>query len=204
MLDNLNHKFENYKPYINGYKNMKKCSVLIPLVKENNSYSILFQLRAKNMSHQPGEISFPGGAMEEDETPIEACIRETCEELGTNEANIDIISPLDIYVSHANLIIHPYLGEIKDISSLNINKNEVDHIFLVPLNYLIEYDANIYTNDVKVIPHEDFPYNKIPNKEKYQFAKGEYPVWFYEYKDYVIWGITARILENFLNYIKIK
>lgn len=195
-------KFNNYEPYINGYKSMRRASVLIPLVKDNGKYSILFELRSKKMRRQPGEISFPGGGIESNETPREACIRETCEEIGTTEDNITIISPLDIYVSHANLIIHPYLGEIKDISDLNINKDEVDHIFLVPIDYLMKYDANIYTNDVKVVPNEDFPYDKIPNKEKYEFAIGEYLVWFYEYKDYVIWGITARILENFLNFLK--
>ena len=51
--------------------------------------------------------------------------------------------------------------------------------------------------------YSDFQkYNKIPNKENYKFAQGDYPVWFYEYKNYVIWGITARILENFLDFIK--
>ena len=201
-MKNLKKKFENYKPYINGYKNMKRASVLIPLVKENNSYSILFQLRSKTMSHQPGEICFPGGKIEANETPLEACIRETCEEIGACEADIEIISPLDIYVSHANLIIHPFVGYVKNYENLKINKSEVDHIFLVPINYLLSYDATCYTNDVKVIPNKSFPYDKIPHKDKYKFAEGEYPVWFYEYKDYVIWGITARILENFLGFIR--
>lgn len=201
-MKDLINKFNNYKPYINGYQSMKRASVLIPLVKENNTYSILFELRSKKMNHQPGEISFPGGKIENSETPKEACIRETCEEIGTTADNINIISPLDIYVSHANLIIHPYLGEIKDISNLNLNKDEVDHVFLVPIKYLMEHDANLYNNDVKIIPNENFPYDKIPNKENYKFAEGEYPVWFYEYKDYVIWGITARILENFLSILK--
>lgn len=195
-------KFNNYKPYINGYQSMKRASVLIPLVKDNGKYSILFELRSKKMRNQPGEISFPGGKIEDNETPEEACIRETCEEIGTNKDNIHIISPLDVYVSHANLIIHPYLGVINDISNLNINKDEVDHVFLVPIDYLMKYDASVYTNDVKIIPNENFPYDKIPNKEEYKFAQGEYPVLFYEYKDYVIWGITAKILENFLNFIK--
>lgn len=201
-MNNIINKFDNYKPYINGFKSMKKASVLIPLVKYGDSYSILFELRSKKMNHQPGEISFPGGKIEKGESPKEACIRETCEEIGTVEDNIEIISPLDLYVSHANLIIHPYLGIIKDVNNLNINEAEVDHVFLVPIDYLLEYDASYYTNDVKVIPNSNFPYEKIPNKEKYNFDIGEYPVWFYEYNDYVIWGITAKILENFLQFIK--
>lgn len=201
-MKNLKDKFKNYRPYINGYQNMKRAAVLIPLVKKNDSYSILFQLRSKTMSRQPGEISFPGGKIEDSETPLEACIRETCEEIGTSEEDIDIISPLDIYVSHANLIIHPFVGYLKNYENLNINKSEVDHLFLVPIKYLLSYDVTCYSNDVKVIPNKDFPYDKIPHKDRYKFAEGEYPVWFYEYKDYVIWGITARILENFLEFIR--
>lgn len=201
-MPNIEEKFKNYKPYINGYKNMKRASVLIPLVKKDNSYFILFQLRSKTMKHQPGEICFPGGKIEDNELPLEACLRETYEEIGIKEDDINIISPLDIYVSHANLIIHPFLGLIKDMNNLNINKSEVDHVFLVPLKYLLDYDVTCYTNDVKIIPSDDFPYHKIPHKENYKFAKGDYPVWFYEYKNYVIWGITARILENFLEFIK--
>ena len=201
-MTDIKDKFKNYKPYINGYKNMKRASVLIPLVKKDNSYSILFELRSKTMKRQPGEISFPGGIIENNESPKEACLRETFEEIGIKEEDIDIISPLDVYVSHANLIIHPYLGLIKNTDNLNLNESEVDHVFLVPLNYLLDYDVTCYTNDVKVIPKDDFPYNKIPNKENYKFAQGDYPVWFYEYKNYVIWGITARILENFLDFIK--
>lgn len=201
-MDNIINKFKNYIPYINGHQKMKKSAVLIPLVKVDNSYSILFELRSKTMKTQPGEISFPGGKIEEKETPKEACIRETCEELGITQNNIEIISPLDIYVSPSNLIIHPYLGILKDINNININKDEVDHTFLVPIDYLLDYKADYYTNDVKVIPNKNFPYEKIPHKENYKFAEGNYPVWFYEYNNYVIWGITARILENFLTFIK--
>ena len=201
-MTDIKDKFKNYKPYINGYKNMKRAAVLIPLVKKDNSYSILFELRSKTMKRQPGEISFPGGIIENNESPKEACLRETFEEIGIKEEDIDIISPLDVYVSPANLIIHPYLGLIKNTDNLNLNESEVDHVFLVPLNYLLDYNVTCYTNDVKVIPKDDFPYNKIPNKENYKFAQGDYPVWFYEYKNYVIWGITARILENFLDFIK--
>ena len=47
MIEDLKHKFENYKPYINGYKNMKRASVLIPIVKKDNMHYILFQVRSK-------------------------------------------------------------------------------------------------------------------------------------------------------------
>jgi len=203
MLDNLNHKFENYKPYINGYKNMKRASVLIPIVKKDNTHYILFEVRSKNLKTQPSEISFPGGKIEVNESPLDAVIRETCEEIGTTKENIDIISPLDLLITPGNMIIHPFVGYLNDYDNLNINKDEVDHIFLVPIPYLLEYNPSLYNNEVKIIPNDDFPYDIIPSKNNYKFATSNYRVLFYEYKDYVIWGITAKILENFLEFLKI-
>ena len=202
MIEDLKNKFENYKPYINGYKNMKRASVLIPIVKKDNTHYILFEVRSKNLKTQPNEISFPGGKIENNESPLDAVIRETCEEIGTTKENIDIISPLDLLITPGNMIIHPFVGYLNDYDNLNINKDEVDHIFLVPIPYLLEHNPSLYNNEVKIIPNDDFPYDIIPSKNNYKFATSNYRVLFYEYKDYVIWGITAKILENFLEFLK--
>ncbi|EIJ0742201.1 coenzyme A pyrophosphatase, partial [Clostridioides difficile] len=50
-------------------------------------------------------------------------------------------------------------------------------------------------------PDENLPYGSIPNQKDYKFESGSYPILFYKYKDYVIWGMTAKILENFLNFL---
>ncbi|RDY24252.1 CoA pyrophosphatase [Romboutsia maritimum] len=201
MIDDIKNKFKNYKPYINGHKDMKKASVLIPIIKKDDCYHILFEVRSKNLRNQPNEISFPGGKIEDCETPYNTAIRETCEELGTFEENITIISEIDLLITPSNLIIHPYVGQIKNISNLNINKDEVDHIFLVPITHLIKTKPLLYNNIVKIIPNEKFPYDIIPNNHNYKFDTGNYPVLFYNYENYVIWGITAKILENFLDLI---
>ena len=198
MLKSIRNKFENYKPYINGFENMKRASIFVPIVKIEDSYYILFEVRSKNLRTQPNEISFPGGKIENGENPMDAAIRETCEELGTYENNIEIISQLDLLITHMNLIVHPYVGILNNIDSLHINKDEVDHTFLVPIRYLLENKPTYYKNKLEIIPDEKFPYEIIPNKENYKFQESSYPVLFYEYKDYVIWGLTARILENFL------
>lgn len=202
MIENIKNKFKNFTPYINGFENMKRASVLVPLIEKNDCYEILFEVRSKNLRSQPNEIAFPGGKIEKDETPREACIRETCEELGLKPEDIEIISPLDLYISHSNLVIHPFFGIIKNTENLSINKNEVDHVFTAPIDYLMDYTPEEFQNEIRVNPSEDFPYDKIPNKKKYKFAVGKYSVLFYEYKDYIIWGISAKILENFLNLLK--
>lgn len=202
MSSNLKELLKDYKPYINGHQNMKKASVLIPIVKKNNEDFILFEVRSKTLRSQPNEISFPGGTIEKNETPIIACIRETCEELGTIDSNIEIVSELDLFLSPADIIIHTFVGFIHDLESLNPNIDEVDHIFLVPLSHLLENDPLRYKNEVRVVPNKNFPYDLIPNKENYKFKSGNYDSLFYKYNDYVIWGITGKILENFLNLIK--
>lgn len=199
MINDIRIKFKNYKPYINGSKDMKKASVLIPIIKKDDSYFILFQVRSSTLKTQPNEICFPGGKIEYNEKPIYTCVRETCEELGITNDNIEIISELDLFITPSNMIIHPFLGIIKNIDNLNINKDEVDHVFLVPITYLLKNKPITYTNEVSIIPSNDFPYEIIPNQTNYKFAKGNYDVLFYKYNDYIIWGITAKILENFLN-----
>lgn len=199
MINDIRIKFKNYKPYINGSKDMKKSSVLIPIIKKDDSYFILFQVRSSTLKTQPNEICFPGGKIEYNEKPIYTCVRETCEELGITNDNIEIISELDLFITPSNMIIHPFLGILKSIDNLNINKDEVDHVFLVPITYLLKNKPITYTNEVSIIPSNDFPYEIIPNQTNYKFAKGNYDVLFYKYNDYIIWGITAKILENFLN-----
>lgn len=201
MENNLKEKFREFKPYINGHENMKKASVLIPIINIDGSHFILFEVRSKSLRSQPSEISFPGGMIEKGESPIEACIRETCEELGTTKDNIEILSKLDLFVNPSNMIIHPFVGFLKNHNELNPNPDEVDHTFLVPISYLLENKPMSFRNQVTVIPNDEFPYELIPHKENYKFQPGFYDSLFYKYKNYVIWGITGKILENFLDII---
>lgn len=201
MINTIKNKLKNYNPYINGYQNMKISSVLIPIVKKDNIYHILFQVRSKNLRFQPNEISFPGGGVKPKETPYDAVIRETVEELGIRKANLEIISEIDLLVTHSNMIIHPFVGYLDNLDNLNINEDEVDHIFLVPISYLLDFSPSEYKNEVRVVPAKDFPYDIIPNRHNYKFIPGYESTIFYEYKGYIIWGITAKILNNFLQFI---
>lgn len=202
MIDNIKNKFKNYKPYINGHEDMKISSVLIPIVKKDNNYYILFEVRSSNLKFQPNEICFPGGKIDINETPYDAVIRETIEELGTNSNNIEIISQVDLLVIQSNMIIHPFVGYIKDIDNLNINKDEVNHTFLVPISYLMQTTPTSYENEIHIVRDKNFPYDILPNKQSNKFIRGYESTLFYEYDNYVIWGITAKILENFIEFLK--
>lgn len=191
-------------PYILGWKDMKRAAIIVPIIKDSNGLSILFEVRASTLKHQPNEICFPGGKIDEYESPVDAAIREFYEELGVSNSSYEIISELDLFISPNNLIIHPFVALINRPLSLSINQSEVNHTFTVPIDYLLKYKPDIYMNQVTTTPAKDFPYNLIPNGNKYNFAKGSYKTLFYKYDDYIIWGITATILNNFLEKIRTK
>lgn len=202
MINDLNNIFSDYTPYINGWQKCKRASVTIPIVIINDTPYILFEVRSKNLSTQPSEVCFPGGKMDEGESSLNTAIRETCEELGVTPNDFKVISALDLFVSPFNIIIHPFLIHLYNIDSININTSEVEKTFLVPLDYLINKEPELYINKVNIIPSDRFPYDIIPSKRDHTFSTGSYEVLFYTYKDYVIWGMTAKILYNFLSIIK--
>ncbi|WP_099187864.1 NUDIX hydrolase [Tepidibacter mesophilus] len=203
MIQKFTNSFSNFKPQINNYKNFSKSSVLIPLIQKDSDLFILFEVRSKDLNTSPSEISFPGGKFDMSDITLEkTAIRETCEELGLNEKNISIISPLNILVTPFNMIIHPFLGTIDDYSDISINQSEVDHTFLVPLNFFINTQPESYKHKIQILPCDNFPYSLIPNGKNYKFKEGIYDTLIYEYENYVIWGITARIIKDFIDTLK--
>lgn len=195
-IEEIRNKIKNNQHYINGWERMKRSSIIIPLVKINNEVFILFEVRAKKLNSQPGDICFPGGKIDNNETPKKAALRELFEELGIK--NIEIIKELDTVVRYDGIIIHPYLGIINNIEEININESEVDHVFYVPLNYLLEHTPLEVNSKINIERSEDFPYDLIVNKKKYKFREANHRSLFYKYENYNIWGITAEMLKNFL------
>lgn len=181
-----------------------KYAVLIPMIRVNEQWEIIYELRASTLKRQPGEISFPGGKVENGETYEQAAIRETMEELNIDRSNIEVLGELDYYVAHSKDSIHSFLGVIDgiDLDQIEPSKAEVDHIFTVPLDFFIETEPKVYDIDFKRSISKDLPYNLIPNGKKYNWQKIKDSVYFYMYGDYVIWGYTAKVTNCFIEIIK--
>lgn len=187
------------EPNILGHESMEKSAVTVPLVNHQGEVKVLFEERAMTLNRQPGEICFPGGAVEPlDRDPAQAAIRETCEELGINRNAIELIAPLDLLVTPYNAIIYPYLCEIKDYSMINPNHREVKSVFCVPIDFFRKAHPLVHDVGVALRPSEDFPFDLIPGGKSYNWRSGTYRVYFYVYEGRLIWGMTARILTHFL------
>lgn len=179
----------------------KVSAVLIPLIKKESGYHILFEVRSSKLNHQPGEICFPGGKRELGETSMQTAIRETCEELLVSESDIKFYGSLDYFLSPAGLRIDAYLGELKDYNG-QYSKDEVAEIFTVPLDFFQNTQPERYFNKVQMTPEKEFPFDKIPGGKHYPWARGKYEVLFYEYDGHIIWGLTAKILYYNLKIIQ--
>jgi peroxisomal coenzyme A diphosphatase NUDT7 len=188
---------KDYKPRISDYKDYKEFSVLIPIVHYLGQQCVLFQVRSESLLKQPNEICFPGGKIESGETPTQAALRETCEELLIKEINIEILGEIDTLVTPFNTIVYPFAAYLHDYQN-TFSKFEVQEVFYIPLDFLKSHKPKFSYLDVNIKPHEDFPFEKVQYGRDYPWAKGTYPVYFYEYEGKIIWGITARILKNFI------
>lgn len=200
-IDQIKDKILKTEHYINGWEDMKRAAVIIPIIEINGTVNIIFEVRSKKLNKQPGDVCFPGGKIDEGETPKAAALREINEELKITNDNIKIINELDTFIRHDGIIVHPFLGLIDNNIKISINQSEVDHYFYVPIEYLINNKPSEFINKIKVERGEDFPYDLIANGKNYKFVDGRSKVIFYKYKDYVIWGLTATILQNFLRKI---
>ncbi len=182
----------------------QEYAVVVPLINIGGSWEIIYEVRAKELKRQPGEISFPGGKVEKGETYREAAIRETMEELNIERENINIVGELDYLVSRDNTTIYSFLGIIEniDINHIEPAENEVDHIFTVPLEFFLKNEPKVYYIELEPTISNDFPYNLIPNGKSYDWRTGKESVYFYIYKDYIIWGYTAKMTKVFIDIIR--
>jgi len=190
------------EPQILGHESMFKSAVLLPIVEDKGEKCVLFEKRAHSLGHQPGEICFPGGKVEPGEEPRAAAVRETCEELGIKSQEIELLMPLDILVSPFGAIVYPFVGQLDGVGELCPNPDEVDRLFWVPINFFMENRPLKHTMAVRLIPGDDYPFDLVPGGTSYPFREGVYPQLFYRYEGEVIWGMTARILDHFINLLR--
>lgn len=200
-LQDIKNKMKNVAPH--PIDDDIRFSVLLPLIEMHGELHLIYEVRSKSI-RQPGEISFPGGKIEENESPEYAAVRETCEELGIQESNIEIISELDYATSKSGSFVYSFLGLIRNVDELcfNFNKDEVDELFFVPLSYFLENEPEKYYMNYYPQADDDFPYHMVNDGENYNWGNIRYPVYFYKYCDYIIWGLTAKITYSLIKKLK--
>lgn len=195
-------KFQK-QPLFIGQDTAFEAAITIPLVKIENEWHVLFEIRSKKMNSQPGDISFPGGKIDpEDSSVRQAAIRETHEELGIPLDDVTILVELSPFITSPGFVVYPFVAEIPYKEHYDFNMHEVEEVVTVPLDWLIEHEPYMHLMSLLPKPSDDFPFGKISRGKDYQWRKHVTEEWFYEYNDLTIWGLTARILKYFIEQLK--
>lgn len=162
----------------------RQACVLLPLFLNNGQFWLLLTQRATTVEYHKGEVSFPGGTVDSvDESWERTAIRETFEEIGVREDDIEIMGQLDDMTTlTSQFIIHPFVGMIPFPYSFKINPREVERLIEVPLQFFFN------------------PSQPQPHRIERKGGSLEIPAFIYG--DAVIWGATERILENFISTIR--
>lgn len=159
----------------------RRACVLVPLIRNGAGWSILFTKRSENLAAHSGQISFPGGSVEDGETLEGAAIREAEEEVGIPPQHVELIGRLDDLVTHSGFLVAPFVGVIHEPVEYVMQESEVVEIFEVPIEALLD----VRNPEVRYVP----------------FRQKEYPAYFYHHGPYEIWGLTGRMLKAFLDLV---
>lgn len=179
-------------------------AVLVPLVEQNGELCLLYEVRARTLRRQPGEVCFPGGRMESGETPEVCALRETFEELSIPPEGVRLLGRLDFIAHRANFLMHPVVGVVEEdaLRAMRPSAAEVEEVFFVPLSYLLKMPPIEYTYELVPTPAEHFPYELIGIPKDYPWQKGQENVPVYPWEGRAIWGLTGRITRNLVTFLR--
>lgn len=158
-----------------------RSGILIPLCTVNGVPSLLYNLRSSTLRAHRGEVCFPGGRKDANETVQQTALRESWEEIGLDPNAVDILGILpgapDRTMKSLTVGVVGFLGEFNELE-LTINKDEVAHLFTVPIETLLSDE---------VAKRQYFRVGNQPSKSDY-----EMPVYLTEsHVGHRVWGFTA-------------
>ena len=154
---------------------IRPAAVLIAVV-DHPQPTVLLTQRAAHLHDHAGQISFPGGKIDpQDTSPLDAALREAWEEIGLAREFIDPIGYLDLYGTGFGFRILPTVARIRPGFSLRISEEEVDDAFEVPLAFLMDA-AN----------------HQVHSKEFRGIMRSYYAM---PFEQHYIWGATAGMLR---------
>ncbi|MGT2907629.1 NUDIX hydrolase [Streptococcus dentiloxodontae] len=185
-----------YTPKPLGEKH--RYAVLLPLIRSADSkeWEILYQIRSEDIS-QPGEVSFPGGRLEQGESFQEAAVREACEELNLTSDQITVLGEID-YIVRPERTIHCFVGQltVNDWRSLSPNE-EVARLFTIPLKDIMSNPPQYHILRSLLEENASFPFERVREGRNYNFGYTKRYIPFYNLGQENIWGMTALFTHRF-------
>lgn len=156
----------------------RHAAVLLPIVAGHDP-TLIFTVRTDTLPSHKGQISFPGGSIDDtDASAEEAALRETQEELGLDPNGVRVLGELDTTPTFVSgYVVSPFVGWLETQPELRPNPAEVAEVLEVPLQDLVE---------------------DIRREPGFEHEGRTYPTEAWVWNGHVIWGVTARIMRIFL------
>ncbi|MGI9237391.1 MAG: CoA pyrophosphatase [Woeseiaceae bacterium] len=162
---------------------LKPAGVLIPVMQRATELSLLLTQRSADLKHHAGQVSFPGGRMEEHDKDVQiTALRETHEEVGIEPHHVSVIGFLGSMPTITGYAVTPIVGLVSDAAELVIDRTEVEYTFEVPLEFVLDE-----SNDQAV---------------EREFHGRRFPMIEFHYEEQRIWGATAQMILSFRKSIK--
>lgn len=178
--------FNEVNPHLVGDKLFEKrwsdlrkdAAVLVPVIARPEGMNVILTVRASDMPSHAGQISFPGGKTQpEDSGPIATALREAYEEVNIPPEAVDVIGTLGVHKGGLGFSVTPVIGIVAPDAPLRPCPREVGEIFEAPLDYIANLDNHIL--------------------EERRLEGVAYKMYAIPYGRYHIWGLTAGILRSF-------
>ncbi|MEM8824377.1 MAG: CoA pyrophosphatase [Pseudomonadota bacterium] len=154
---------------------LRDAAVLVPFVETERGLRLLLTKRSSRLKHHPGQIAFPGGKVEGDETPEEAAIREAQEEVGLPDGVVRLLGRLPPHETVTSFTVTPVVAHVRSFEP-EPEPGEVEEVFTVPLRHI--FDSANYAVEARRWRGEWRRYYAVPHGP------------------YYIWGATACILRG--------
>jgi 8-oxo-dGTP pyrophosphatase MutT (NUDIX family) len=152
------------------------AAVLVPIVAHLEEPAVLLTLRSQRLSSHAGQVSFPGGRIEDHETPEAAAVREAAEEVGLDPRLPELIGRLPEHVTGTGFHVTPVVALVPPPLALTPDPAEVAETFELPLSTVLDPAA--------------------PERRSGEFRGRRREFWVWPHEKHYIWGATAAILVN--------
>ncbi len=184
-MQSLRERLADYRPRTRATTGLRRAAVLVPIVVSADRLDLLFLVRPTTLSSHSGQVAFPGGGIDDDDSdPVAAALREAEEELGIARTLPTVIGQLDEMNTHTGFHVTPVVALLPAPLVIVPSPAEVAAHFEVPLATLCD-------------PRERRTLRGITRSAN-MVPKTEVRLHFWVNTPAPIWGVTGLILDNLL------
>jgi len=161
---------------------LRPAAALLLIYPLEGEWHVLLTVRGSNLRHHTGQVSLPGGRLDDGESIEDGALREAHEEVGVLPADVDVLgrlTPLAVYVS--GHLLNPVVGFASRRPDFNLHSHEVERLIEVPIALLREPQRVLWEERTRILPPQgvmNVPYFDVPDAR--------------------VWGATAMVLAEFV------